>query len=121
MAKKDKRVKGCPNESCGTYKKIKYKANDNFCNKCGAELVFVCPKCFKALADLGPEHVYCESCQASKQDKIDAVVDAGKKIGGAAALALAAGFKGEAGKHLKKFGGAIAKKAFDIAKDAIKK
>ena len=121
MAKKDKRVKGCPNESCNTYKKIKYKANDNFCNKCGAELVFVCPKCFKALADQGPEHVYCESCLASKQDKIDAVVDNGKKVVGVAAAAVLAGFNGEAGKQLKKAGVAIAKKGFEVAKGAILK
>ena len=119
MAKNDKRTKGCPNETCATYKKIKYKANDNFCNKCGAELVFVCPKCFKALADLGPEHVYCESCQASKQDKIDAVVDGAKKVGGAAVVAIAAGFNGEAVKYLKKAGVAIAKKGAEVIKDTL--
>ena len=120
MAKKDKRKKGCPNEACSTYKKIKYKANDYFCNKCGAELVFVCPKCFKALADLGSDHIYCETCQASKQDKIDAVVDGAKKVGGVAVAAVIAGFNGEAGKQLKKVGVEIAKKSFDIAKNVIK-
>ena len=38
----DKRVKGCPNESCKAYKKAKYKAEDRFCKDCGTELIFVC-------------------------------------------------------------------------------
>ena len=121
MAKKDKRVKGCPNKSCDAHKKIKYAAVDHFCKACGSELVYVCPKCFRALADLGPDHIYCESCQAAKQDKIDAIVDGAKKAGGVAVAAVVAGFNSEAGKKLRKLGADAAKKGFDVVKDGIVK
>lgn len=67
---KDKRVKGCPNIKCERNSEhYKYKAEDSFCTKCGSELVFMCPKCYGKLADLGPEHVVCDKCAAIKDDR----------------------------------------------------
>ena len=67
---KDRRVKGCPNEECqrmtGHYR---YKATDQYCTICGSELVFVCPGCFGKLADQGPKHIYCATCEAEKEDR----------------------------------------------------
>lgn len=67
---KDKRVKGCPNVTCiRNGKKYKYSATDRFCTICGEELIFVCPVCFRKLADLGRDHILCAACQAEKEDR----------------------------------------------------
>lgn len=89
---KDKRVKGCPNTLCDrNKKKYKYTATDKYCTLCGTELTFVCPVCFRKLADIGPDHVLCVSCQAEREDR---KVNAKKrlqyisdKVGGAARFA----------------------------------
>lgn len=74
---KDKRIKGCPNIICvRNGKKYKYKAEDMFCTKCGTALVYVCPECFRKLADEGPEHFLCVQCEAEKEDRKH---DAGKR------------------------------------------
>lgn len=80
----DKRVKGCPNESCKAYKKAKYKAEDRFCKDCGTELIFVCSKCWTPLAGDDPNKKICAKCEAKAQDRKEKVIDMGKKIGGAA-------------------------------------
>ena len=84
----DKRVKGCSNPDCENHiKKIKLKATDEFCPKCGESLVFVCKKCFGEIQDLGPEHNKCTHCmeaaQAKKEQRIDKAKDVAKKAGGA--------------------------------------
>ena len=84
----DKRVKGCPNPDCENHiKKIKLKATDEFCPKCGESLVLVCKKCFGEIQDLGPEHVKCRHCmeeaQAKKEQRIEKAKDVAKKAGGA--------------------------------------
>ena len=63
--------------------------------------------------------MYCEACTATKQDRIDKVVDGAKKAGGVAVAAIVAGFNSEAGKKLRQLGAAAAKKGFELAKDAI--
>ena len=69
------------------HKKIKFKATDEYCSKCGAQLVFVCKKCFSEIQDTGPEHTKCTHCieeaQAKKEQKIDKAKDLAKKAGGA--------------------------------------
>lgn len=66
----DKRSKGCPNDVCKRNNEhYLYKATDLYCTICGTELVFVCPKCFGKLADQGPEHIICSSCEAEKEDR----------------------------------------------------
>ncbi len=89
---KDKRVKGCPNTLCiRNGKKYKYTAADKYCTLCGSELTFVCPVCFRKLADMGPEHVLCASCQAEKADRKANTQKRfqyiGDKLGGAARAA----------------------------------
>ncbi len=67
---KDKRAKGCPNTLCvRNGKRYKYAATDKYCTQCGSELTFVCPVCFRKLADMGPDHVLCASCQAEREDR----------------------------------------------------
>ena len=80
----DKRAKGCPNPSCENHiKKVKIKASDDFCPKCGEPLIFVCKKCFCEIQDLGMEHTKCTHCmeeaQAKKEQRIEMAKDYGKK------------------------------------------
>ena len=89
---KDKRVKGCPDPLCErNAKKYKYAATDKFCTICGAELTFVCPVCFRKLADMGPDHILCAACQAEKADRKansrKRLQYIGDKVGGAARAA----------------------------------
>lgn len=78
--------------------KFKYCADDKYCSTCGAELVFVCKKCFGVIGDTAPEHRICAACQAKTDDQRDRVKDdAGKALAGigtVAGLAIAA-FKSE--------------------------
>lgn len=113
---KDKRTKCCPNEACEhnlKRKKHKYAAEDSFCKACGSELVYVCSKCFGPLADEGPEHKLCKTCEARAKDKKDHAKATGKKVaGGAGAVAVAAAT------FVKSDGVKIVK---DVAKRVIKK
>lgn len=71
---KDKRVKGCYNLTCKNYRKeVKFKATDNFCANCGAELVYVCADCFEKIEDMGPEVRLCKECEAKRTAKKEAV------------------------------------------------
>ena len=83
---KDKRVKGCYNLTCKNYRKeVKRKATDNYCSHCGAELVYVCAKCFEKIEDMGPEVRFCKECeekQAAKKAKIKAGADKAKVLAG---------------------------------------
>lgn len=90
---KDKRVKGCSDPSCQkAEKKVKFKAEENYCPICGSELVFVCSKCHGPLEDEGPNHRVCSGCEAVANDRKAKAIDGGKKVGGvigSVALAVA--------------------------------
>ncbi|MBQ6479030.1 MAG: hypothetical protein IJI44_06650 [Erysipelotrichaceae bacterium] len=77
----DKRVKGCPNENCKDYKKIRYKAEDRFCKSCGSELIFVCSKCWTPLADDDQKKKICAKCEAKREDRKENIINTAKKIG----------------------------------------
>ena len=71
---KDKRIKGCYNLTCKNYRKeVKFKAADNYCPNCGAELVYVCSGCFEKIEDQGPAVKLCKECEAKKEAKKEAV------------------------------------------------
>lgn len=65
-----KRVKGCLNRNCSEYKKRYFKSTDDYCNKCGAKLSYVCKQkgCFKQLPDDENEE-YCPIHLTERQDK----------------------------------------------------
>ena len=76
MAKKDKRIKGCPNVTCPEFQaKAKYEADDNYCKKCGTPLTFVCAKCFRKIEDVEGQRL-CPDCECRKKTKVS---DATKK------------------------------------------
>ena len=76
MAKKDNRIKGCPNVTCADFlSKEKYSAGDNYCRKCGTPLVFVCARCFRKIEDAEGQRL-CPDCSGKKKTK---VADATKK------------------------------------------
>lgn len=84
MSKKDKRVKGCPNANCPEHiNKVKYTADDNYCKKCGKQLIFVCAKCHKEIEDIAG-HRLCMDCEAVLKDDggkvAHAAKDAGRKV-----------------------------------------
>jgi hypothetical protein len=112
---RDLRKKGCPNPDCEMNKKEKkYSAKENYCSRCGSELVFVCAECFCKLDDQGPQHRICAACEAKKKMRLDAVVDAGQKV--------AVGAE-KAGVAIKKAGGKAAQntgKAAKVGADAVK-
>ena len=82
MAKKDKRIKGCPNTECERHNKhFKYKPTDKFCTLCGSTLIFVCAECFKEIEDAPDMHKYCENCKAEKAQDGGKVPHAFKELG----------------------------------------
>lgn len=129
----DKRVKGCSNPECVNHvKKIKMKAEDEYCPKCGAELVFVCKKCFKEIQDIDEDHRICNHCieeaQEKKEKRIEKVKDYGKK----AAVAAGTGIVAVGGKivtkvmkdeekEIVKVGVEVAKKGIAAAKNVVLK
>ena len=74
--------------------KNKMKAEDEYCPKCGAELVFVCKKCFKEIQDIDEDHRICNHCieeaQEKKEKRIEKVKDYGKKAAVAAGTGVLA-------------------------------
>lgn len=81
MPKKDKRIKGCPNENCPeNIKKKKYSADDNFCKKCGMPLIYVCAICHKEIEDIAG-HRLCMSCEAAQKDDGGKLAHAAKNAG----------------------------------------
>lgn len=111
---KDRRVKCCPNTQCEhnqDRKKHRYSASDQFCSLCGNELVFVCAKCLDSIADEGPAHRVCASCEAKAEDRKEKV----KKVGGGVAAGAAA--VGAAAQKFVKAGGV--KKIAEMAKKII--
>lgn len=89
----DKRSKGCPNIICEQHKKkVKYKADNDFCPKCGTRLIYVCAKCFKEIEDIDEKHRICRGCEADaleKKEKVrDGAVKAGKAVVGLASTVV---------------------------------
>ena len=81
MSKKDKRIKGCPNENCPEHlNKKKYKADDNFCKKCGMRLIYVCSICHKEIEDI-EGHLLCMNCEAAQKDDGGKIAHAAKIAG----------------------------------------
>ena len=123
----DRRVKGCSNPECENHiKKVKLKATDEFCPKCGEPLVFVCKKCFSEIQDLGAEHTKCTHCmeeaQAKKEQTIDKAKDMAKKAGVAVVGvggAVAAKVMQDEKKELVKVGVKYAKQGLAVAKKVI--
>ena len=77
---KDKRIKGCANESCDSFlAKRKFSSSDSYCSACGMGLVFVCSKCHGPIEDEGPKHRLCRSCEAKAKDQKQKRNDAMKK------------------------------------------
>lgn len=98
----DKRKKGCPNESCERHNdKIKLKATEEFCPKCGTKLIFVCSKCFKEIEDGDPNHRICRLCDAKRQEKKKVIAVKAKEAGKAAAGVVTPVVVGVAGKVIK--------------------
>lgn len=76
------KIKGCGSSNCiANKKKIKYKNTDEFCSKCGKQLVYVCKKCFTPIPE-NSKGSYCIRCQAERDDRKDNTLDKAKKIGG---------------------------------------
>ena len=113
----DSRKKACPNEKCETYKSKKYNSSENYCPKCGTQLVFVCKSinCYKPIEDVGPKHIFCEECMAKRKDTKDAVINGAKKT--AKAIGSAAG--GAVLVFAKKETRDVVKKVLNQAKDII--
>ena len=87
----DGRKKGCPNEECERHqKKIKMKATDEFCPKCGTRLVYVCSKCFTEIENIDPKHKICKLCEAKEQQLKNNVAKKAKAAGGVAAAGVGA-------------------------------
>ncbi len=121
----DTRKKGCPNEGCKHHeKKIKMKAEYRYCPLCGAELVYVCAKCFDEIEDLGPKHKICKRCEIEAKDKRDQVVDkvkgGAKKAGGAVAAAGGAVVMGIGAKVLKDAKSEAIKKGVKVIEETAK-
>lgn len=78
MAKKDKRIKGCPNVNCPDFmEKKKYSPDDHYCRKCGTPLVFVCARCYRPIKDIEGLRI-CPDCKGRPEKK---VTRAAKKAG----------------------------------------
>lgn len=93
MPKKDKRVKGCIDDSCQAHiEKRKYKAEEEFCSKCGKPLVFVCAECHKQIED-EYSHRYCMLCEAQKKHHGGKIKHELKKFGDKAKANIASGAK----------------------------
>ena len=80
MAKKDKRIKGCPNVNCPDFmEKKKYSPDDHYCKKCGTPLVFVCARCYRPVKDI-PGLRICPDCKGKPETRVThAAKKAGKK------------------------------------------
>ncbi len=66
----DKRKKGCPNECCEIHvRKVKHKAEINYCPICGTELLYVCSKCFSEIENIDEKHRICALCKAEYEEK----------------------------------------------------
>ena len=93
MPKKDKRVKGCIDESCQAHiEKRKYKAGEEYCSKCGKPLAFVCAECYKQIENVYG-HKFCMLCEAQKKHHGGKIKHELKKFGDKAKADIALGAK----------------------------
>ena len=106
MKMKDKRAKGCPTENCVMHtEKVKQSADNDFCPKCGAKLVYVCKKCFRQIEDVDPKHQICELCEAKAEEKHREWKDKAKGIAAKGIIpvaAIGAGIVNKVGKDFEK-------------------
>ena len=126
---KDRRAKGCPNESCPMHnEKKKQPAENEYCPKCGSRLIFVCEKCFAEIEDIDYSHRKCKRCEveaAEKKEKVkDAVKNAAGKAGAAGVAvvgAAAAGIQKEGVKQAAAAGSKVVKEAIKVIPKVIHK
>lgn len=121
-----KAKKGCLNDECiANEKKMRFKAENNYCPRCGQPLYYVCGRCGMKLA-VGSSK-YCIRCENEIRDRIDRpgktfvramvsglksaggfVVDAGQKVAKAT---------GDFGSGLKESAGKFIEEAKSVKKD----
>lgn len=126
---KDRRVKGCPNETCPMHKeKKKQSAENEYCPKCGSRLIFVCEKCFAEIEDIDYSHRKCKRCEAEAAEKKekakDAVKNAAEKVGAAGVAvvgAAVAGIQKEGVKQAAAAGSKVVKEAIKVIPKVIHK
>ena len=126
---KDRRAKGCPNETCPMHReKEKQSAENEYCSKCGSKLIFVCDKCFAEIEDIDYSHKKCKRCEAEaiekKEKAKDAVKNAAGKVGAAGVAvvgAAAAGIQKEGVKQAATAGSKIVKEAIKVIPKVIRK
>lgn len=63
-----KAFKGCVNPQCGAYNKIKYRAEDKYCKRCGHKLEYVCADCWATLKN--DKERYCSFCKEARQERM---------------------------------------------------
>lgn len=118
---KDKRAKGCPNESCVMHiNKKKHVAEYIYCPMCATKMIFVCEKCFCEIEDIDPSHKKCRGCLAAEEERKQKAKETAKKVGekaGAAAGVVGAAFAAAAQKEAidkaAKAGAQVVKNAVD--------
>lgn len=126
---KDRRAKGCPNETCPMHKeKKKQPAGNEYCPKCGSKLIYVCEKCFAEIEDIDYSHKKCKRCEAEaaerKEKAKNAVKNTAGKVGAvgiAVAGSAAAGIQKEGTKQAADVGSKIVKEAVKVIPKVIHK
>lgn len=126
---KDRRIKGCPNESCVMHSnKKKYEADNDYCPKCGTKLIYVCSKCFTEIEDIDENHRKCKRCEAEADVKKEKAKELGKNVAGkvvaagaTVGTAVVAAMQKEGVKQAKAVGTKAVKKAVEVVPKVIKK
>jgi len=126
---KDRRTKGCPNETCPMHKeKKKQSAEYEYCPKCGSRLIYVCEKCFAEIEDIDYSHKKCKRCEAEAVEKKEKAKDAVKNAAGKAGAAgvavvgaAAAGIQKEGVKQAAAAGSKVVKEAIKVIPKVIHK
>ena len=126
---KDRRAKGCPNETCPMHKeKKKQSAENEYCPKCGSRLIFVCEKCFAEIEDIDYSHRKCKRCEAEAAEKKEKTKDAVKNAAGKVSVAgvavvgaAVAGIQKEGVKQAAAAGSKVVKEAIKVIPKAIRK
>ena len=126
---KDKRTKGCPNESCAMHAdKKKQSADNEYCPKCGSKLILVCEKCFTEIEDIDYNHKRCKRGEAEAIEKKEKAKETAKNIGGKVVAvgasivsSAAAAMQTEAGKQAANAGKKVVKEAVKNAPKVLRK
>lgn len=126
---KNRRAKGCPNETCPMHKeKKKQSAEYEYCPKCGTRLIYVCEKCFAEIEDIDYSHKKCKRCEAEAAEKKEKAKDAVKNVAGKAGAAgvavvgaAAAGIQKEGVKQAAAAGSKVVKEAIKVIPKVIHK